>query len=68
MDEFLRQKLGVEVNDEIDSTFVRPANWYEKLRWYWEATDPAVHVPARVAVISFGLGVLSLVLALAAFC
>jgi hypothetical protein len=62
MDEFLRDKLGVKLGEEIGSEYIRPANWHEKLSWYLHATNPAVHVPAWVAVISLGLGVLSIVL------
>jgi hypothetical protein len=32
--------------------------------WYCKATNPAVHVPARLAVISIGLGVFSIVLSI----
>lgn len=62
MDEFVRRKLGVGAGSKIESNNIRAANRWEKLTWYLEATNPAVHVPAWVAAISLGLGVLSVLL------
>ncbi|WP_421871910.1 hypothetical protein [Nitratireductor rhodophyticola] len=64
MDEFVRRKLGVRARSKIDSNNIRKAKRWEKLTWYLEATNPAVHVPAWVAVISLGLGALSVLLGL----
>lgn len=36
--------------------------WFGRLRWYWDATDPATRVPAQIAVISFILGLIGLAL------
>ncbi|MCV3205745.1 hypothetical protein OHD62_05665 [Mesorhizobium sp. YC-39] len=36
--------------------------WFGKLRWYWNATDPATRVPTHIAVVSFILGVIGLAL------
>ena len=62
MDEFVRRKLRVGAGSKIESNNIRAANRWEKLTWYLEATNPAVHVPAWVAAISLGLGVLSVLL------
>ncbi len=62
MDEFVRRRLGVKARSKIDSDSIRKASRWEKLTWYLEATNPAVHVPAQVAVISLGLGALSVLL------
>lgn len=65
MDEFIRRRLGVSVNDQIDRCGIRRAKPLERVLWYLQATNPAVHVPAWLAVISIGLGVVSIVLTLA---
>ena len=62
MDEFVRERLDVKVRDYINVADIRLANWHEKLRWYWNASSPAIYVPARVAVISLVLGVMSILL------
>ena len=64
MDEFLRDRLGVKPNSQISSCGIRSATWFERVLWLWNATNPAVQVPARLAVISLGLGVLSFFIAL----
>lgn len=65
MDEFIRTRLGVKQDETISSCGIRSATPFEKIIWYFYATNPAVHVPAWLAVISVGLGVLSLVLTIA---
>lgn len=65
MDEFVRRRLGVDRASQIDSKNIRRATRWEKLTWYLEATNPAVHVPAWVAVISLALGTLSVMLGIA---
>ena len=62
IDEFLRRKLGdVRIGDEIEVT-LKVASWWDQLRWYRKASSPAVRIPAWVALISLGLGLLSVVL------
>ncbi|APH70946.1 hypothetical protein [Aquibium oceanicum] len=65
MDEFMRQRLSVSSGDKIDRRGITSASQLERILWYLQATNPAVHVPAWLAVISIGLGVLSILLSLA---
>jgi hypothetical protein len=64
MDEFMRDRLGVKLRGKIPSCCIRSATPLEKVFWYCKATNPAVHVPAWLAVISIGLGVFSIVLSI----
>lgn len=64
MDEFIRQRLAVSSGEKIDRCGIRGATPLERIFWYLWATNPAVHVPAWLAVISIGIGVLSIVLSL----
>ncbi|MER8374460.1 hypothetical protein [Mesorhizobium sp. M0488] len=62
VDEFLRRQLGVALGGRIDSANIVPAKWWQHIFWYYHASNPSVRVPARVAVISLCLGVLSVAL------
>lgn len=64
MDEFIRDRLGLKLSAaaEIESQQIRAAGFFEHLWFYLRASNPAVRVPAYVAVISLGLGVLSVAL------
>jgi hypothetical protein len=62
MDEFTRRRLGgVAVNADLDLT-MRPATIKDQLLWYVHATNPAVRIPAWVAIISLWLGAISVAL------
>lgn len=56
----VRKELEVEVGRfyEFD---IRRLSWWGKLRWYMGATDPAVRIPAKIAVVSFVLGGIGLI-------
>ena len=66
MDEFTRRKLGVRTGSQIESTNIRAATRREQLVWYRKASNPAVRVAAEVAVVSLGLGALSVLLGVVA--
>lgn len=65
MDEFMRDRLGVKLGDAIARSAIRPASWLGKIVWHLYASNPTIHVPAWIAMISLGLGVLSIILSLA---
>lgn len=62
MDEFTQRKLGVNVGDQISTAAIGKATWWQKVAWYLFAANPAVHVPAWLAVISIGVGGVGLIL------
>lgn len=62
MDEFMRRKLGLKLSGSFDASAMKKAGLWGHMCWYYTASNPAVRVPARVAVISMGLGVLSVLL------
>lgn len=65
MDEFIRDRLSIERGAVIPPCCIRSATAWEKIVWYLQATNPAVHVPAWLAVISIGLGIALMLLSLA---
>ena len=68
MDEFTRRRLGgVAVDAELELT-MRPATIKDQLFWYVHATNPAVRIPALVAMISLGLGAISVALGIWSVC
>lgn len=63
MDEATRERLGVEFGR--DATLeIEQAGFWGSLNWGWNATDPAYAAAARLGVLSFWLGVVSLGLGL----
>ncbi len=63
MDEATRDRLEATYGTIADIT-VSEAGFWGHIRWGWDATDPTYATATRLGVLSFGLGVLSLVLAL----
>lgn len=64
MDEFTRRRLGgVALNAELDLT-ISKATMKDQLLWYIHATNPAIRIPAWVALISVLLGLISVVLSI----
>ncbi|WP_299739108.1 hypothetical protein [uncultured Roseobacter sp.] len=64
----IRTALGVKKGGDLEFS-ISPENWYGKLRWYLGTPDPAVHIPAWIALIALVLSVLGLVLGgLSFFC
>lgn len=65
MDEATRERLDAGYGASTDIT-ISEASFWGQLRWGWDATDPTYSTATRLGVLSFGLGLLSLVLALPA--
>ncbi|MEK7558462.1 MAG: hypothetical protein AAB507_01390 [Patescibacteria group bacterium] len=60
IDEYLRNKLGIEKGKEYEFTF--KTRWWYQFCWPWSATDPGYRISSQIAVISFLLGLLSILL------
>ncbi|MGC0052717.1 hypothetical protein ACNSPG_06575 [Brucella pituitosa] len=58
-----RSDLGLKVNDIREFT-ISKLNWWGRIEWYCTAKDPAIHIPASLAIISLGLGALGAILGL----
>lgn len=58
-----REDLGVVLDQTFEFELKR-ARWWEKVVWQWGATDPAVQQSARIAALSFVLGLIGLILGL----
>lgn len=59
----IREALGA--NKDADLEFrIQKTGWFGKVRWLLETHDPAVHVPAWLAVISVCLGVFGVAIAI----
>ena len=52
----IRESLGVNKGGNLEFS-VRKIRWYGKICWLLRTPDPAVHVPAWLALISVCLGV-----------
>ncbi|PDT13398.1 hypothetical protein [Rhizobium sp. M1] len=59
MDIDLRDKLQVALDSAVEMK-VSLASWHQQLRWYLNATDPAVRIPAWLGVWSFVVGLVSI--------
>lgn len=58
----IRTKLGIEKGTQL-SFEIETVGILSKLKWYVQSCDPAVYLPAWLAVISIILGFLSILLA-----
>ncbi|WNO54114.1 hypothetical protein [Stakelama saccharophila] len=58
----IRERLGVAKGGELDFS-LRKVRLWGLLRWYVGSPDPAVSIPARIAVIGLALAIVGLVLA-----
>jgi hypothetical protein len=63
MDFELRNSLGLNVGKKY-SLEIRKLRFWGALRWYLRRRDPAIRIPALLASLSIGLGVVSLLIAL----
>lgn len=63
LDYDLRKILGVELNQYVEIE-VTKCGFFGTLKWYLSVADPIVRTSAFLAVLSLGLGVLSLFLAI----
>ena len=62
LDDAMRKKLGVEENKKYEFE-IQEACHCESLYWGWHATNPTNRIATRIALLSFALGALSLILA-----
>jgi hypothetical protein len=65
MDERTRSRLGVQVDETYDFTFV-PAGLRGQLVWAWSASETGHRVSTRIALIGLILGVIRLILGIVA--
>ena len=63
LDYDLRSALGVQLEQEVILE-IKKCGFLGALFWYLSARDPMIRVPAVLAAISVGLGMLSVVLAI----
>jgi hypothetical protein len=63
IDEATRSRLGVQYGKPYEFQ-VRELGFFAELWWGWGSSDPTVRSMSRVAVISLGLGTLSVILGL----
>lgn len=61
----IRTALGVQKEDKL-SFSIEQAHYSNKLLWYLRSPDPAVHIPAWLALISVALGIVGIMLGLIA--
>lgn len=61
IDQAARSRLGLHIGQSCTFAITQSGFWGQ-LRWAWNATDPAYAVAARLGVLSFWLGLLSLAL------
>lgn len=59
----IRTGLGLERGEDLDFEIAK-LDCYGKLRWYLHTPDPAVHIPAWLAVIALALTVAGLIFSL----
>lgn len=58
----LREDLGLLSVGATYDFELRKVGKVGQFLWQWSATDPAVRLPAQIAMVSFGLGLIGLVL------
>ncbi len=59
----IRESLGIEKGASLQFT-VQKAGWLGKIFWLLGTPDPAVHVPAWLALVSVCLGVFGVIIAM----
>jgi|SRR3989344_5014844 len=64
MDEYLREDLCIEFGERYE--FVFETKWWYRFVWPWGATDPGYKISSKIALISLGLGIISVILGLIA--
>jgi hypothetical protein len=56
-----RDALNVKTGDEAEFEITK-VSWYRGFVWMWTVTEPMDRLAAQLGILSFGLGVVSLVL------
>lgn len=59
----IRRALGVKIGDNLDFS-VKKAGFFCRLSWYVKSPDPAVHLPAWIALIGLGVGIVGVIVGL----
>jgi hypothetical protein len=59
----IRRALGIKKASELDFS-INKVGWFGKLKWYINSIDPAVHLPAWLAVIGLFLSILGVVMSI----
>ncbi len=59
----IREALGVDKGGHLDFT-IQKVGWLGKISWLLTTPDPAVHLPALLALLSVCLGAIGVVVAL----
>lgn len=59
----IREALGVDKGRDLTFT-ITGVGWFGKIGWLLKTPDPAVHIPAWLALVSVLLGLISIVIAL----
>jgi hypothetical protein len=59
----IRKALGADTRSDLEFS-IQKVRWFGKIYWLLRTPDPAVHIPARLALISVLLGALGVVIAL----
>lgn len=57
-----RNRLGISSYGQVVDVEFEQGNWFDELRWGWQASEPISRLAARLGIISLALGLLSLVL------
>lgn len=61
IDESLREALSVEYSHEYNFVF-RKAGFFGSLLWMWRTTDTGYRVASRIAIISLGISLMSVLI------
>lgn len=67
LDERTRDKLGIRRSESYGFE-IWPASCWREFQWAWLSTDPGNRIAARLSLLSFGLGVLGLLLGAWSIC
>lgn len=57
----IREALDADKGDNLDFS-IKKVGWFGKLHWYASSIDPAVHVPALIAVFGLVLAIVGIVI------
>ena len=61
LDGAMRSRLGLSLGTAEDFA-IKKANWYQEFMWMWHTSDPMIRTAGRIALISFALGLIGLLL------
>ncbi len=61
LDDEQRKNLSIRDGDKLNFDFTKASSLRE-IVWLWNASNPANRIPGRLGVVSFGLGIVGLLL------